>query len=71
MREAKRLYYNKLIASAENRIKTTWRIINMEIGHKNNNNKDSLPKSFKLNTKKVNTREAAQTPNLLTNGYRG
>jgi hypothetical protein len=46
IREAKRLHYNKSITSAENRIKTTWHIIDRETGCKNNNNKDTLPEIF-------------------------
>jgi phage FluMu gp28-like protein len=56
--EAKRLHYNRLIESAEDRVKTTWSIINRETGQKINNI-DSLPKSFQRNTAKVNIGEAA------------
>jgi hypothetical protein len=46
IREAKRKYYNSPIAAAENKIKTTWNIINTETGQKNNSNKDCLLKTF-------------------------
>jgi hypothetical protein len=58
IREAKRKYYNRLIASAEDKIKATWNIIDIETGWKNN--KDCLPKTFQNNNKKINTEEAAQ-----------
>jgi hypothetical protein len=41
IREAKRKYYNRIITSAEDKIKTTWNIIDIETGHKSNN-KDCL-----------------------------
>jgi hypothetical protein len=63
IREAKRLHYNKLITSAENKIKTTWRIIDRETGRKNNNNKDTLLKIFQYHNKKVKIDEAAQSFN--------
>ena len=63
IREAKRLHYNRLIVSAEDRIKATWNIINRETGRKNNNNKDTLPKIFQVNTSKVSKDEAAHNFN--------
>jgi hypothetical protein len=42
IRDAKRKYYNCLITAAENKIKTTWNIIDIETGQKNNNNKEEL-----------------------------
>jgi hypothetical protein len=61
IREAKRKYYNQLITSAENKIKTTWNIIDTETGRKNNNNKEFLPKTFKNNIKTINIGEAAHS----------
>jgi hypothetical protein len=34
IREAKRTYYNQLLSSTENKIKTTWKIIDIETGKK-------------------------------------
>jgi hypothetical protein len=63
IREAKRLHYNKLITSAENKIKATWSIIHRETGRKNTNNKDTLPEIFQYHNKKVKIDEAAQSFN--------
>jgi hypothetical protein len=59
IREAKKKYYNQLISSSHNKIKTTWKIIDTEAG-KNKIN-DCLPKIFQNNGKKMNFDDAAQT----------
>jgi hypothetical protein len=63
IREAKRIYCNQLITSAENKIKTTWNIINTESGRFNNLNKERLPLIFQNNSKKINIKEAAHSFN--------
>jgi hypothetical protein len=59
IREAKKKYYNQLISSSDNKIKTTLKIIEIEAG-KNKIN-DRLPQSFQNNGKKINFDDAAQT----------
>jgi hypothetical protein len=63
IREAKRKYYNQIISAANNTIKTSWNIINIESGRNNKLNKEGLPQSLINNNKKINTKAAAHSFN--------
>jgi ribosomal protein L33 len=59
IREAKSIYYNHLISSSDNKIKTTWRIIETESGKSRTN--ERLPHNFQMDNNKISYDEAAQT----------
>jgi hypothetical protein len=60
IREAKRTYYNNL--SSDKKVKTTWKIVEMETGTKNDS-REHLPKNFKNRDNKINLEETALTFN--------
>jgi hypothetical protein len=62
IREAKRIYYSNLISSSDKKVKTTWKIVEKEIGTKKDS-RERLPKNFKLRDNKINPNKAAQTFN--------
>jgi hypothetical protein len=59
IREARKKYYNHLISSSDNKIKTTWKIIGTESG-KNITN-EHLPHNFIAGNNKISSKVAAQT----------
>ena len=62
IRNAKRTYYNSLLLSSDNKVKTTWKIVEMETGSKKDR-RARLPTNFKYRDDKINLEEAAQTFN--------
>jgi predicted acetyltransferase len=52
IREAKRRYFNRLIISADNKAKATWKIIKSETGRASNANSDHFPQTFLYKNKK-------------------
>jgi hypothetical protein len=62
IREAKRIYYSSLISSSDKKVKTTWKIVEKEIGTKKDG-RERLPKNFKIRDNKINPEKVAQTFN--------
>jgi hypothetical protein len=62
IREAERIYYSNLISSSDKKVKTTWKIVEKEIGTKKDS-RECVPKNFKLRDIKINPNKAAQTFN--------
>jgi exonuclease III len=63
IREAKRRYFNNLIISADNKAKTTWKIIRSETGRTSNLNDELLPQTFLYKNNKIKEKDAAHNFN--------
>jgi hypothetical protein len=61
IREAKRLYYKKLISNSENKIQLTWKIINKETGKRQA--PDNITELHVGKNKVTNTREVVEVFN--------
>ena len=61
IKEAKKLYYQKLISNSENKIQLTWKIINKETGKRRG--PDNITELKVGNSKVTNTKEVVEVFN--------